>query len=152
MRERKRVQVDFSKSVSRTKQSFKRECDINAIMGKYLKSGAVDHLAKHGGMYGFAAALDFHAAMNIVRKAEEMFEDLDSSIRKRFANDPALFLDFVNKPENIDELRKLGLAKPAVVAAPTALQTRLAELEVDRQARLEIARKAIVEPPTQVGT
>ena len=34
---------------------------------------------------------------------------LPSKIRKKFENDPKVFLDFVCNPENVDELRTMGL-------------------------------------------
>lgn len=101
------------RGVTRTKQSMAASCDINVLMGRYLRTGTVDHLAKHGGTYGFADSRTFHEAMNLIRKAEEMFEDLPSGVRKRFGNDPAAFLDFVGDSKNLDEMRSLGLAKPA---------------------------------------
>lgn len=111
----KRVQVVCGgEGKSRAKQSFKKDCDINVIMGRYLKSGNIDHLAKHGGSYGFASVLTFHEAMNVVRKAEEMFLDLSSELRRKFHNDPAVFLEFVQNPVNLPEMRKLGLAKAEV--------------------------------------
>lgn len=107
---------------SRAKQSMKDQCDINFIMARYLKSGNVDHLAKYGGSYGVADALTFHAAMNIVAAAEQMFADLPSAVRKRFSNEPGQFLDFVQNPANVAEMCELGLAKrvdppPAEIAA-----------------------------------
>lgn len=108
----KRVRLSFKGRVKRTKDSFREQCDINHIMARYLRSGNVDHLAKHGGQFGFAPALDFQTAMQQVRAAEEKFLDLPSAIRKRFGNDPAAFLEFAQNPKNLDALREMGLAKP----------------------------------------
>lgn len=137
----------------RTKQSFKDQTDINLIMGRYLKGGVVDHLATHGGKYGDVSPLSFHEAMEIVAKSQEMFLDLPSELRKRFSNEPALFLDFVQKVDsegnlvNLDEMRRLGLARPAPEPEATPLEARIAAMEVDREARLELARRAVVVPP-----
>lgn len=145
------TRVKFSGS-GRTKQSFKDQCDINFIMGRYLKSGNVDHLAVHGGKYGDVSPLSFHEAMNIVATAEQMFADLPSDLRKRFGHDPASFLEFVQKRDadgnlvNAAEMRLLGLAKPLPEPEPTPREARIAELEVDREARLELARRAVKEP------
>lgn len=97
---------------SRTKQSMKDECDINNIMRKFIKTGAVAHVAKHGGEYGFASAQSFHEAMEVLRKGTEMFEDLPSDLRKKFHNEPAEFLQFVQDEKNADAMRELGLALP----------------------------------------
>lgn len=131
----------------RTKQSFKDAADINNIMARFLKSGSVDYIVKHEGRYGDVSPQDFHGAMNIVAKAEQMFADLPSELRKRFANNPASFLAFVQDSKNIDEMRRLGIAKALPKPEPTAREARIAELEVDREARLELARRAVTEPP-----
>lgn len=112
----RRVAVTVRESgVVRTRQSMKDACDINLIMKKYLRGGVVDHLARHGGEFGFATSQTFHEAMNIVCKAEEMFADLSSDLRRRFGNSPAAFLEFVHDRKNVAECRKLGLMKPEVV-------------------------------------
>ncbi len=126
---KRRVSVTFT-GTGRAKQSFKAECDINNILKKYQKTGALMHLAKHGAQYGDATAVSFTEAMQIVTDAQTMFEDLPSSLRTRFANDPAQFMDFVQTPGNEDEMRELGLlplkseqsleTTPATVAAPAA--------------------------------
>ncbi len=92
-------------------------CDINKIMGRYRKTGVVDHLNKHGPMYGEIPSLDLQEATEVVIKANEMFDDLPSHIRNKFDNKPGDFLDFVQNPANLEEMRELGLSKveePAV--------------------------------------
>lgn len=110
---REAVQIDAG-GESRTKQSFKKECDINQIMAKYQKTGAITHFNKHQQNYGMADGQTFQEAMNLVCEAQEMFNDLPSSIRSRFGNDPAAFLDFVQDESNVDEMVKLGLAQGSV--------------------------------------
>jgi len=105
---RNRVQIIFPNK-GRTKQSFKDECDINKIMAKYQKTGAIAHVNQHGANYGFATSLDFSEAMRLIKTAQDMFDGLPSSIRTRFANDPAQFLDFVQNADNKAEMQKLGL-------------------------------------------
>lgn len=97
---------------SRTKQSFREESEINNIMARYTKTGIIDHFSKHGEEYGFASSVVFHEAMNVVTKADQMFDALPAAIRRRFNGDPGDFLEFVQNPENREELVELGLAKP----------------------------------------
>jgi len=59
---------------------------------------------------------DYHASVNAVLEAREMFESLPSSVRRRFGNDPAAFLDFVGDEENRDEMEKMGLLKAGKVS------------------------------------
>lgn len=117
---RPRVQISFADE-GRTLQSSQDECNINLIMSKYAKTGMVDHLSRYGSEYGFASSVDFHEAMNIVAKADQMFSDLPAKARARFGGDPAAFLEFVQDEENFEEAVFLGLADPklAVEEAPS---------------------------------
>lgn len=102
----------------RTKQSMKDECDINRIMRKYIKSGTVSHVAKHGGRYEYCTASDFMESLSIVQEGQRMFDELPAVVRKEFGNSPASFLSFVQDPKNLDKMREMGLARaaPPVVA------------------------------------
>ena len=123
---REAVQIDAG-GESRTKQSFKKECDINVIMAKYQKTGAITHFNKHQQNYGMADGQTFQDAMNLVCEAQEMFNDLPSSIRSRFGNDPAAFLDFVQNDENADEMARMGLIEQS--AEQTDALASAAEVE-----------------------
>nr|UXQ88134.1 MAG: internal scaffolding protein [Microvirus sp.] len=92
-----------------TKQSFKDECDINCIMAKFQKTGALNHYASRSPEYGDATPVALHDAQNIVANANTMFEELPSSIRKKFDNDPGTFLEFVQDEKNQEEMISLGL-------------------------------------------
>jgi phage internal scaffolding protein len=108
---RHRVPMDFE-GVSLTQQCFKDECDVNRIVEKYQKTGLIDHVNTHQGQYAdLGDGITFEAAMDHILKAEEAFTSLPSFIRKRFSNDPREFLEFVNDPDNGDELVRMGLAK-----------------------------------------
>ena len=101
---------------SRTKQSDADACEINNIMAKYLRTGAITHFNKHNPQYGDATGPDFQTAMNIVTSAQTMFDELPSNIRNRFQNDPAAFLDFVQDEGNTAEMAELGLTNSPVQA------------------------------------
>jgi len=92
-------------------QSFKDECDINRIMAGYQRTGVATWLEQREGQYKDVTGLDFLLAMDTVVKAREMFDELPSSVRDKFYNDPALFLDFMHDPKNQDEMIALGLAR-----------------------------------------
>ncbi|QGH72126.1 MAG: scaffold protein [Microviridae sp. ctjWc39] len=109
-----RVRKEFSKP-SMTKQSFREECDINLIMKKFKKVMGADFLSRYsgyaGGQFGdFSQVGDYRSAIDQVNEARASFEALPSIVRKRFGNDPALFLDFCLDPKNLDELVSMGLA------------------------------------------
>lgn len=112
----KKVQLVCS-DVSRTKQAFKQECDINHIMKKFKNVQGVDFLTQFngyvGGQFGdFSNVTDYRSAIEQVRQAQGVFMALPSQVRRRFDNDPASFLDFVQNPANEKELVELGLATP----------------------------------------
>lgn len=106
---RKRVKLDgFEPSL--THQEFAGESDINNIVKKYKRTGVVSHVSSVTPLEGdFSEAVDFHTAMNIVADAQQRFDALPATVRKRFSNDPALFLDAFANPEMLPELKSLGL-------------------------------------------
>lgn len=107
---RKRVQIVFN-DPSLTKQCFAADADINNIMRKFEQTGMIDHLSKYEGSYQDLTDMpDYHTALNAVISAQEMFMSLPAEVRANFKNDPGEFLEFVDKPENIDKLREWGLA------------------------------------------
>lgn len=118
-RERPRLAKSFP-GPSLAKQSFKKECDINHIMSKYLKTGLINHVAKYNGKYGESLPTDFdyQDACNAVLEAQEIFMSVPSDIRRKFNNDPAEFLEFVKNPENIEKMYEMGLAKRPSSANP----------------------------------
>lgn len=96
---------------SRTKQSFSSECDVNNILKKYTQTGILPNMMSSSPSYGdFSNPVDYQQSMNTVLNAQAQFASLPSIVRTRFANDPALFLDFASNPKNSEELIKLGLA------------------------------------------
>lgn len=105
-----RYTISFKNVESMTKQSFKDECNINNIMAKFQKTGMINHYANHAPQYLDIPAIDYHEAQNIIATANSMFEELPSSARAKFENNPERFLEFVQNPANIEECRKLGLA------------------------------------------
>ena len=65
---------------SLTKQSFTEECNINNIMKKYQKTGAIEHVNKHQASYGYATSNTFQECLEIVEKGETMFSELPQEV------------------------------------------------------------------------
>lgn len=108
----KRVQ-SIPTGPSRTKQAFAKETDINHILRQAEKGLLVTHVNAHQGQYGdFTTAPDYHSALNQIKDAQDMFSSIPADIRAQFHNDPAEFLDFAQNPENLAEMRDMGLAPP----------------------------------------
>jgi len=106
--------ITFDPSEGMTKQSFRDECNINKIMAKFQRTGLLNHYAKHAPQYMDIPAIDYADALNIIAEAESMFEELPSTVRAKFENDPEKFLEFVQDPENLEEMREMGLANPTI--------------------------------------
>lgn len=95
----------------RTKQSFKKECDINTILKRMEITGALPEMIKGNPQYGdFSTVQSYQDSLNTVMFANEQFAALPAKVRNRFSNDPASFLAFTQDPANFKELVKMGLA------------------------------------------
>lgn len=106
---RRRVQF-FCTGPSLTRQEFKDECDVNQVLARFVKTGVLDHVAKHGPRYGdFIGLPNLHESQNMIRAANQMFMELPAAVRKRFSNDAQEFIDFMAEEANADEARELGL-------------------------------------------
>lgn len=114
VRPHERVRTEVS-GMSRTRQEFKDECNINVIMKKYEKTGVISHTSNRQPRYvDFGDGVpDFHTAMNMMVAAESAFMTLPAVVRKRFENDPAAFVEYASDEKNLDQLREWGLAAPA---------------------------------------
>lgn len=105
---------------SRTKQSMKDECDINNIV-RGIERGVPPPLARGEAQYADVSdPVDYQAAIQIVKDAEEQFASLGSRVRERFQNNPQAFLEFTHNADNIEEMVKLGLIRPEAVERVTA--------------------------------
>lgn len=107
--EKLRVVKVFPENSRWTKQSFKDECDINTIMGRYMRTGELPMINVSYPQYMDCTGMDFETHMQFVAGAKTMFSELPSDIRNRFNNDPAAFLDFCSQEKNRPELAEMGL-------------------------------------------
>lgn len=105
---------------SRVEQSHKDMCDINSMVARARRGQFVPPESR--GVYGdFTKVTDFQSAMNQIMAAEATFGFLPAYIRKRFDNDPAKLLAFMDDGENLEACYELGLIerpKGDVVAEP----------------------------------
>lgn len=94
-----------------TQQHFKDECDINYLLRHY------NDIPCPPPVYGDCSKYtDLQSAIDLINVAKEDFQNVPSEIRARFSNNPVEFFNFCNNPDNLEELRNLGLAeKPTTV-------------------------------------
>ena len=111
---KERYYPDFSDG--RTKQSFREAADINKIMKKAQTHGSLSHLLKYPeATYGeFNGEFDLLSAHGQIQRANEIFADLPSEVRREFNDDALKFVKFAGDPANNDRLRDLlpAIAEP----------------------------------------
>lgn len=112
-----------------TVQDEKDNCDVNKIVARFQRNEVISHVAKYEPQYGDFRGDDYKSAMDTITRANTMFAELPSSARNRFNNDPAAFLDFVQKEENIAEMENMGLT-----TAPKATFEKPAPVSTDEPA------------------
>ncbi len=105
-----RLPVISPKGQEPAQQQFKQDCDINTIMQRLHKNEAINHVSKYQTEYGFTSPTSYHQSLNIITRADSMFNDLPSKVRNEFANNPQAFLAFVQDPKNQDRAKELGIA------------------------------------------
>jgi phage internal scaffolding protein len=113
--EKLEIAMVFPEDSEFTRQEFADECDINNIMKQYLNTGEFFHINETAPQYLDCTGEDFRTHMDYIAGAFSMFEELPSSIRSRFDNDPAEFLDFCSQEKNRPELAEMGLLSPEAV-------------------------------------
>ncbi len=116
----------YCEDSSRTKQSFKEECDINTILKRFNVTGQLP-VGPLQPQYGdFSGVFDYQTALNAVKAAQESFDALPATLRNRFANDTAAFVDFCSDESNREEMIRLGLviekATEVAVESPKAAE------------------------------
>lgn len=112
--------LDCSDSPSRAQQHFRDECDINVMVERFQRTGVPPAPPVSPDVQDFTKVHDFRSAMQAVIDARSAFGSLPSKVRQRFANDPALMLDFLNDPSNIHEAERLGLVTISRVSRETS--------------------------------
>ncbi|AXL14474.1 internal scaffolding protein [Microviridae sp.] len=121
--------IDFTDSVSLTKQADKDSCDINVLMDQYSRTGILAQGVNPPDFGHFSDGNDFQDKLNCVLTAQENFMALPASVRTRFGNDPAHLLNFLSDVSNRDEAVKLGLVAPPVVDPIPSLESEKAKVD-----------------------
>lgn len=103
--------------VSRAKQSFAEESDINTIIRRFKIGGELPVGVRMPTYGDFTFVSTFKEAMDALALANEAFDRMPAEVRSRFGNDPERFVDFCSDDRNLPEARKLGLVPPEEVKA-----------------------------------
>jgi len=99
--------------VGRTVQSQKEDADIVTILKRFKITGMLPQRVQRFTNADFReGAPTFADAMDTIRAAQTAFMRMPANVRKRFHNDPSEFVEFCSDDNNLDEMRRLGLAVP----------------------------------------
>lgn len=112
------VTGELAEMPSMAKQEFKFECDINNVVKQFKPHHMQQMLAANLASNAYTDLpddYDYQAALELVKDAERRFLTMPSKVRDRFGQDPAQFLAFASNPDNLSEMRALGLAVPEPV-------------------------------------
>lgn len=110
---------DVLSTVSRTKQSFREESDINKIVARARSGAAVTHMARGIPRYMDVSEVgDYKGALDMLRSMDAFFAKLPAKVRLAFGNDPAELLDAVETTEGRRKLEELGLVSKIPDAVP----------------------------------
>lgn len=97
------------------KQEFKKETDINYIVKSAMRNDE-DLLQPVKIAQQIAIDLSkmptYPEMLQKVIEAQQSFDQLDAKVRRRFNEDPAQLIEFLQDPANKPEGQKLGLIKP----------------------------------------
>ena len=106
---------------SMTQQHFQEETEINNILRSHDRNGVIQHIHKGNAIYAdFSNITDLSDALHQIKEAQSEFLNIPSKIREQFQNDAGQFFKFASDPNNLDQLREMGLANPdQSVAMPT---------------------------------
>lgn len=100
---------------SLTLQSQAQDADINVIVRRFGVTGELPNGLRVPVYGNFEGVSDYREALDLVREADQAFMSLPADVRRRFGNDAGSFVDFASNPDNLEELRKMGLAPKAEV-------------------------------------
>jgi len=98
--------------LTKTRVNEQHSTDINEIVRQFGLTGQLPENPLPPQYGDFSEVLDYHGALNAVRRSEEAFQALPAALRDRFRNDPALLVDFLGDEANRAEAVSLGLVNP----------------------------------------
>ena len=93
------------------KEEFGEDCDINVLVKRFGLTGELPENWRMPQYGDFTGVTDYHTALQLVRDADQGFEQLPSEVKRRFGNDPSALMLFLSDDRNRDEAIKLGLVK-----------------------------------------
>lgn len=102
-----------------TKQEFVKDCDVNEILRRCLRTGVpVPGMEVQLAFADAVGVGDFADCVRRVDEAKEAFMTLPAEVRTEFDNDPSVLVAFLADGSNRDRAIELGLVAKPPVAPP----------------------------------
>jgi phage internal scaffolding protein len=95
---------------SLAQQHMADDADINTIVKRFGLTGQLPENVRLPEYGDFTGVNDYASALRALSDADENFMEIPAELRARFSNSPQRFLEFVENPNNSEELYSLGLA------------------------------------------
>ena len=121
---RRRTTISFKNETLMTEQAHAKEVNINNI----VKRHGIDLIQKTSKLmspefqFDDISGNDFTEAMLKITKAQQTFDQLPSELRKQFNNAPGEFMDFVQNPDNMEQMVEMGLAQRPTIDPPIQVE------------------------------
>lgn len=135
------------------KQSMRDECDVNLIVARFSETGLISHLAS--GVPRFADVSefsDFRGVLEQVREVESYFAGLPAKVRRSFADDASLFMDYLESGASEEDLKKRGLELVGDRRADQERQRRRDDASKAANAAAKAAEPPVEPPDAEAGT
>lgn len=126
--------------ITMTDQQFIKDCDVNEILARILKTGQMPANFGVTGVYGdFSEIGDYQESLHVIMEADKKFMSLPVHIRQKFENDPQKLMDYLADPANIKESVDLGLRQRT--DSPDPVLEHLAAINETLKVKTEVAEK-----------
>lgn len=112
------------------KQSMAQECDVNQIVARSYRLGAIPQSRANPPQYVDLTGvknLSLHEAHNVITAAKTAFALLPAKVRAACQNDLGVYVDLLSNPKRREEAQNLGLLKaktPPTTAEKKPVETR----------------------------
>jgi len=107
--------------------------DTTAIVARAFQTGTLTHTRDHTARYLDATAhTDFAKSLNTKIRADQLWAELPDELRHHFRDDQRSFVEFCLDPNNIEQLREMGLVQA---------------LKTPETLKVEVVNPAPPEPP-----
>lgn len=91
-------------------RAYAKECDINLIVDRFMRTGEMLPPAPEGLQYGDDTARPrYEESKKLVLESEAWFESLPAKLRRRFDNQLSVMMEFMENSDNYEEAKELGI-------------------------------------------